>query len=239
MIWYKTQPDSSIASAVRDLLTDYCGTITSHDTTVKAEKIAPLLRDILFRSDNVIIVGGMDCRSQEENIIFILSRILNISLETTYRSRSRFCYDRLYNRRLPSLSGSVLFPCRFGGPEGVLLVAGEQSILLLPASVRPAISVAVSVREFLAPQVAQRKKNTAVIPLRDTSEQRDYEKFIRKPQKKIVTREYDEEELRTVMERTIRRAHRKDGVRFSEPMSGSNRGVPGRKSKKSGNGFLP
>ena len=239
MIWYKTQPDSSIASAASDLLTDYCGTIASHDTTVKAEKIAPLLRDILSRSENVIIVGGLDCRSQEENIVFILSRILGIPLESTYRSRSRYCYDRLHNRRLPSLSGSVLFPCRFGGPEGVLLLAGEQSILLLPAAVRAAISVAVSVREFLAPRVAQRQKSAVVAPLSDDYVQKDYEKFIRKPPKKNVTREYDEDELRSVMEQTIRRVHRNDGMHYSESMyDNSNRGTPKRKVSKKGYGFF-
>lgn len=239
MIWYKTQPDSAIASAASDLLTDYCGSITSHDTTVRAEKIAPLLQEILSRSGNVIIVGGLDCRSQEENIIFILSRILNIPLESTYRSRSRFCYDRLHNRRLPSLSGSVLFPCRFGGPEGVLLLSGEQSILLLPTAVRAAVSVAVSVRKFLAPKVAQRQKRAAVVPLSDEYMQKDYEKFIRKPQKKLITREYDEDELRSVMERTIRRAHRKDDMHYSESMyDDSNRGTPKRNPKKKGFGFF-
>ena len=239
MIWYKTQPDSAIASTVNDLLTDYFGPVTSHDTTVKVEKIAPLLRDILSRSGNAIIVGGLDCRSQEENIVFLLSRILNISLEFTYRSRSRFCYDRLHSRRLPSLSGSVLFPCRFGGPEGVLLLSGEQSILLLPAASRAAISIAVSVREFLAPKVAQRKKNIAVAPPSVEDAPKDYQKFSRKPQKKLVTREYDEEALRSVMERTVRRAHRKDAMHFSESMyDDSNRAAPKkRKNKKSGFGF--
>ena len=235
MIWYKTQPHSAIASAANDLLTDYCGNITSHDTTVRAEKIAPLLRDILSRSESVIIVGGLDCRSQEENIVFLLSNILTIPLESNYRSRSLFCFDRLHNRRLPSLSGSVLFPCRFGGPEGVLLLAGEQSIILLPSSVRAAISVAVSVREFLAPKVAQRKKNISVVPLSDDYGQKDYQKFTRKPQKKLVTREYDEEELRSVMERTIRRAHRKEGMHLSESIyDDSNRGIPKRNPHKSG-----
>ncbi len=239
IIWYKTQPDSAIAAAASDLLTDYCGAVTSHDTTVKAEKIAPLLHEILSRSGNVIIIGGLDCRSEEENMIFILSRILNIPLESAYRSRSRFCYDRLHNKRLPSLSGSVLFPCRFGGPEGVLLLSGEQSIILLPTAVRPAISVAVSVRKFLAPKAAQRQNKVAVIPFSDENRQKDYEKFTRKPQKMLATREYDEDELRSVMERTIRRAHRKYGAHYAESMyDNSNRGTPKSKTKKTGFGFF-
>lgn len=215
LIWYKTQPDSSVAGAVSDLLADFCGTIQSHDATVRPERVAPMLRDVLERSDHVILVGGLDCMRPEENIVFLLSRALGIPLETDRRSRSRFCFDRLRGTRLPSLAGSLLFRSRFGGPEGILLLAGSQSIIVLPAFPRAAVSLAVSMREYLAPRAAARKNASVTFSDGDDRASRDYEKFRRKPQKRLVTREYDENALHSVMQHAIRRAHRAD--RPSQP----------------------
>ena len=67
IIWYKTQPDSKRSAAVNDLLTDYCGTVRSHDVTVHPNRIASLISDILSRCENVIIIGGTECQRQEQD----------------------------------------------------------------------------------------------------------------------------------------------------------------------------
>ena len=82
IIWYKNQPDSNISAAVSDLLCDYCGSIKSHDVTVRPGRIASTISNILIRCENVIIIGGMECQKQEDNIVYVLSRVLNIPLET-------------------------------------------------------------------------------------------------------------------------------------------------------------
>ncbi len=206
IIWYKTQPDSKKNEAVYDLLTDYCGHILSHDVTVRPERIAPLIDGILSRCENVIIIGGLECQKQEENIVFILSRVLDIPLETKYRSRSRFCFDKLRNTRLPSLSGAVLFPTRSGCPEGMLLTAGEQSIIVLPVNYRPAVTAAVSMREYFIPEVTRRRQRTSPEHVPEIR-QKDYEKFRKCRKSAPVTREYSEYQLIETMERASRRAH--------------------------------
>lgn len=225
IIWYKTQPDSKRSAAVSDLLTDYCGNIKSHDVTVHPERIAPLISNILSRCDNVIIIGGAECRQPEENIVFILSRALNIPLETKYRSRSRFCFDRLRNTRLPSLAGSVLFPSRAGYVEGILLTAGNQNIIVLPANYQLAVQAAVGMREYFIPEVTRRRRAEAV---RITPEvkQKDYEKFKRNQKAAPVTREYNEYQLIETMERASRRASEDsaDDTAFDYMYDDQNRG---------------
>lgn len=205
IIWYKTQPDSKKTDAIYDLLTDYCGNIKSHDVTVQPGRIATLVNSIFLRCENVIIIGGVECQKPDDNIVFILSRILGIPLETKYRSRSRFCFDKLRNVRLPSLSGSVLFPTRSGYPEGILLTAGDQSIIVLPANYRLAVSAAVAMREYLLPEVSRRRRAASAEKAPEIR-QKDYEKFKRSRKTGPVTREYSEYQLRETMERASRRA---------------------------------
>lgn len=208
MIWYKMQPDSQIAAAVNDLLTDYCGSIKSYDTTVHPKKMARIIQTILSRSDNIIIAGGLERSNSEENIVFILSHALGIPLETGYRSRSRYCFDSLRDARLPSLSGAVLFPTKRVGPEGFLLTAGHQNIIVLPSQRRRAISTAVSMREFLIPKVIQRRQNAITEPI-EPSEHKEYAKFRRSSKRQLVTREYSEEQLQAAMENAAFRARQK------------------------------
>ena len=205
IIWYKTQPDSRRSAAVHDLLTDYCGVVRSQDVTVHPNRIAPLISDIFSRSENVIIIGGAECQRQEDNIVFILSRVLGLPLETRYRSRSRYCYDRLRNTRLPSLDGSVLFPTRKGGVEGILLTSCTQSIFVLPANYRLTVAASVAMREYLIPVVARRRK-AAEEQFVPEIKKKDYEKFRRNPKQAPVTREYSEYQLIETMERASRRA---------------------------------
>ena len=205
IIWYKTQPDNKRSSAISDLLTDYCGSVKSHDVTVQPQRIPFLIRDILARCDNIIIVGGQECQRQEENIVFILASALGISLETKYRSRSRFCFDKLRNTRLPSLAGSVIFPLRAGYPEGILLTAGCQNIIVLPVSYRLAVSAAVSMREYFIPEVSRRRR-TANFRAAPVTPKKEYQKFSANSKASPVTRIYDENQLIETMERAAWRA---------------------------------
>ncbi|MBQ9903045.1 MAG: hypothetical protein IJM51_11805 [Clostridia bacterium] len=225
IIWYKTQPDSKKNEAVNDLLTDYCGSILSHDVTVRPERIAPLISSILSRSENVIIIGGIECQNQEENIVFILARVLGIPLEMKYRSRSRYCFDKLRNTRLPSLSGSVLFPARKGYPEGILLTSGKQSIIVLPVNYRLAVSAAVTMREYFIPEVSRRRQRASTETAPEIR-QKDYEKFKRSRKTAPQTREYSEYQLIETMERASRRAYEDspDNTAFDYMYDDQNRG---------------
>ncbi len=225
IIWYKTQPDSRRAAAVTDLLTDYCGAVRSHDVTVHPNRIAPLIRNILFRCENVIIIGGAECQRKEDNIVFILSRALGIPLETKYRSRSRYCFDRMRGTRLPSLAGSVIFPSHQGGVEGILLMSGHQSIIVLPANYRLLTAAAVGMREFFIPEVTRRRRASAEKTLPEIR-QKDYEKFKRSPKPAPVTREYNEYQLIETMERASRRAAEDspDNTAFDYMYDDENRG---------------
>ena len=227
IIWYKNQPDSRRSDAVLDLLTDYCGAVKSHDVTVHPERIPLLISNILSRCDNVIIVGGAESRTPEENIVFILSRVLGIPLETKYRSRSRYCFDRMKGSRLPSLEGSVLFPTQKGCVEGILLRSGVQSIIVLPAHYRLTVAAAVGMREFFIPEVTKRRR--AASAARESSAvhaQKDYEKFKRSTKPAPVTREYSEYQLIETMERASRRAHEDspDDTAFDYMYDDENRG---------------
>lgn len=212
IVWYKMQPDSDTSAAINDLLTDYCGNIKSHDVTVKPQRVSVLTAEILLRSDAVVFVGGMDVINPEQNIVFVISRALGIPLELGKRSRSKYVFDTLHGTRLPSLRGSVLFPTRFGGPEGILLMSGSQTVIVLPGMTRAAIAAAVSMRKFLAPYVRARK-NDAASTLPKTSEPKEYCKFDRRRvRRQSVTREYSESGLNNVMERAVSYARRSVGV---------------------------
>jgi hypothetical protein len=226
IIWYKTQPDSKRSSAVSDLLSDYCGAVRSHDVTVRPERLGQIISGIFQRCENVIIIGGMECQRQADNILFILSRVLDIGLEEKYRSRSRYCYNRLKSLRLPSLCGSVLFPVGQGFPEGILLTAGEQHIIVLPAELNGLISASVSMREYFIPEVARRRRESSPRPKDDGPEQRDFEKFKRRRKHAPVTREYDEYQLIRTMERASGRAamNSDDDTAFDYMYDDQNRG---------------
>lgn len=214
-IWYKMQPNSEIATAISDLLTDYCGSIKSHDTTVKPQKIAPLMAEILSRSDAVIIVGGMEAITPEENIVHLISHTLGIPPEEGKRSRSKYVFDTLHGTRLPSLKGSVLFPTRFGGPEGILLMAGHQTVIILPGMTRAAVVAAVSMRKFLAPYVQQRRSEAFSLQSEEYIP-KDYGKFRSdNTRRQSMTREYSESRLNAVMDRAVAHVQRKSGMQDS------------------------
>lgn len=214
-IWYKMQPNSEIAAAISDLLTDYCGSVKSHDTTVKPQRIPPLMVGILSRSDAVVIVGGMEAITPEENIVYLMARSLGIPLEEGRHSRSKYVFDTLHGTRLPSLRGAVLFPTRFGGPEGILLMAGQQTVIVLPSLTRAAVTVAVSMRKFLAPYV-QLRRSEAFSLQSEEYVPKVYGKFKSSGvRRQSLTREYSEGKLNAVMERTVAYVRRKSGRQAS------------------------
>lgn len=225
MIWYKSQPDAAIASALSNILFDFCGSIKSHDTTVRPQKIAPLIKEIFSRSDVVIIVGGQKELRSEENIVFILSRTLGIPLEEKSRSRSNYYYDTLRGVKLPSLAGSILFPSGLGGPEGILLSAGSQTIIVFPAERRPAEVIARSVHKFLSPRIAAKniqRKSSVVLH----EQVRDYEKFKRgnRQIQSSVTRTYNESEFRKTMENAVCEVRQRNGLIAESLLDDDNRG---------------
>lgn len=211
-IWYKMQPNSEIAAAISDLLTDYCGSVKSHDTTVKPQRIPPLMAGILSRSDAVVIVGGMEAITPEENIVYLMARSLGIPLEEGRHSRSKYVFDTLHGTRLPSLRGAVLFPTRFGGPEGILLMAGQQTVIVLPGLTRAAVTAAVSMRKFLAPYVQMRRSEAFSLQSEEYVP-KVYGKFKSSGvRRQSLTREYSEGKLNAVMERTVAYVRRKNGL---------------------------
>ncbi|MBQ4313553.1 MAG: class B sortase, partial [Clostridia bacterium] len=132
VIWYRSRPSEGITARLRTMLRAIRSEETSQDVTIKPESIPLMLSNALKTHEIVIIIGGMDLMHEEENSVFILSKCLSIPLERGNASRSSYIHDSLRATTLPSLDGSILFPSRGGGPEGVLLTAGEQTILLLP-----------------------------------------------------------------------------------------------------------
>ncbi|MDD6394661.1 MAG: SpoIID/LytB domain-containing protein [Firmicutes bacterium] len=211
MIWYKTQPDSAIASCADKALSDLLGRITSHDITVHPQKIAPLIKNVFSRSDNVIIVCGSEAVRTENNIVSILSHALGIPMETNSRSRSRFCCDTIRGIRLQSLAGSVLFPSRLGGFEGILLTSGVQNIIVLPAAAKSVESMVVSIHKFLLPQI-RAIQATQIQAEKNALANRDYAKFHRGSASKSTTRSYDEYELQCKMENAVSEMRRREGI---------------------------
>ena len=211
MIWYKTQPDSAIASCVDKTFFDLFGKITSHDITVHPQKIAPMIKSVFSRSENVIIICGPEAVRTENNIISILSHTLGIPMETRSQSRSKFCCDTLHGIRLQSLAGSVLFPSRFGGFEGILLMSGTQNIVVLPAAAKSVAAMVGSMHKFLLPRANKRQAAQAQIAV-DSPAQKDYAKFSRSNAAQSVTRSYDEYELQCKMENAVSEMRRRDGI---------------------------
>ncbi len=131
-IWYKSQSSHSVVnSAVREF-SRLSPKVINEYSTIEPQSIPRLLRNALDESDTVIITGGMNLIRENENIIFILAGCLGLTVENDSRSRSRYMFDSIRGRVLPSFTDAVLFPCRKGEPEGVLLAAGSQRIIILP-----------------------------------------------------------------------------------------------------------
>ncbi len=131
-IWYKSPSSHSVInSAVREF-SRLVPVVNNEYSTVDPQSIPRLLKDALEESDTVIITGGLNLIRESENIIFILSKCLGLTVENDSRSRSAFMFDSIRGRMLPSFTDAVLFPYRRGEPEGVLLKAGRQQIIILP-----------------------------------------------------------------------------------------------------------
>ncbi len=131
-IWYKSPSSRSVIDSVAREFSRLAPRVMNEYSTVEQQNIPKLLRDALAESDTVIITGGLKHIRENENIIFILAKCLGLTLEYDSRSRSRFMFDSIRGRALPSFTDAVLFPYKRGEPEGVLLRAGSQQIIILP-----------------------------------------------------------------------------------------------------------
>lgn len=131
-IWYKSPSSRSVTDSAAREFSRLAPRVINEYSTVEPQNIPKLLRDALAESDTVIITGGLKLIRENENIIFILAKCLGLTIEYDSRSRSRFMFDSIRGRVLPSFTDAVLFPYKRGEPEGVLLRAGSQQIIILP-----------------------------------------------------------------------------------------------------------
>ncbi len=133
VIWYRTRPSDELCRCLESTLQSVDAVIPTQNTTIHAEQLPAMLAKGLRTASIVVIVGGMEQLREEDNIMFILSRCLSLQLEIGSLSRSRFIYDTLRGTRLPSFESAVLFPYKDDSlPEGVVVTAGNQTIILLP-----------------------------------------------------------------------------------------------------------
>ena len=98
-------------------------------------------------------------------------------------------------------------------------------MIVLPAKYRPAVSAAVSMREYFIPDVSRRKR-IASTQKEQECVQKDYEKFKRNSKPRSVTRVYDEYQLIETMERAARRVAEDsdDNTAFDYMYDDQNRG---------------
>ncbi len=140
-IWYKTPSSRSVVDATAREFSRLSTSVVGEYSTVEPENIPRLLKNALAESDTVIISGGLNQIRESENIIFILAKCLGMTLENDSRSRSAYMFDSIRGRLLPSFTDAVLFPYGRGEPEGVLLSAGEQRIIILPKNEAAAVKM--------------------------------------------------------------------------------------------------
>ncbi len=132
IIWYRARSGGELTARLNDLIRSLGAEITSEKTTIDPKQIPQLLINGLKSSDITIIIGGLELLREEENTVFILSRCLAVKLEEGEKSRSKFIFDALRGRPLPTFETAVLYPSEWGGPEGVSMTAGLKTIILLP-----------------------------------------------------------------------------------------------------------
>jgi len=132
VIWYRARPSDELGQRLKAVLATVKAEVAEENMTIQAEQIPTLLASSMRSSDITVTVGGMDLRRDDENIVFLAAKCIRVPLEKGRSSRSRFTYDPMRSARLPSFESAVLFPSASGGPEGAVLTAGDQTIILLP-----------------------------------------------------------------------------------------------------------
>lgn len=132
LIWYRARPTDELEQRLAAMLASVKADISEENMTINAEQIPTLLAAAMRSTDIAVIVGGMDLRRDEENIIFLAAKCLRVPLERGRQSRSRFMYDPMRGAPLPSFETAVLFPSASGGAEGAVLVKEPQTVILLP-----------------------------------------------------------------------------------------------------------
>jgi len=132
VIWYRARPSEELQFRLRDMLASVRAEAVEENVTIQAGQIPRLMASAMRGCDITVTIGGMDLRRDEENIIFLAASCIRVPLEKGRASRSRFIYDPMRGAPLPSFESAVLFPSASGGAEGAVLVAGSQTIIMLP-----------------------------------------------------------------------------------------------------------
>jgi len=149
IIWYRARPSAKTNAAIAEMLKGVEGKIISEQITIKPENIPSFLAHGLRDGETVIFVGGLEIMRESENLIFLIAKYLSLKLELDEESRSNYIFDTLRGTRLPSFETAVIFPTAEGQPEGSVVVAGRQCIILLPADEDACSSAAKTMAQYL------------------------------------------------------------------------------------------
>lgn len=149
IIWYRARPSDELTARLKGLLGALGAAISDENSTIEPKKIPELLVKALKGSDITVIIGGLDLHRDEENIVHVLSHCLSLKLERGERSRSKFIYDPLRGRILPTFESAILFPSAFDGPEGMAMFSGEKTIILLPWMERSQLDIITAMQSWL------------------------------------------------------------------------------------------
>lgn len=149
IIWYRARSGDELTARLKGLLNALGAAISDENSTIDPKKIPELLVKSLKNTDITVIVGGLDLHRDEENIVHVLSRCLSLKLEKGECSRSKYIYDPLRGRILPTFESAILFPSAFDGPEGMAMFSGDKTIILLPWMDRSQLDIVTAMQKWL------------------------------------------------------------------------------------------
>lgn len=149
IIWYRARPSEKANTAIAEMLKTVEGKIINEQITIKPENIPSLLACALRDGETVIFVGGLEIMRENENLMFLIGKCLSLKLELDEESRCDYIFDTLRGTRLPSFEQAVIFPTVSGQPEGSVVVAGTQSLILLPADEDACAIAAKTMAQYL------------------------------------------------------------------------------------------
>ncbi len=225
LIWYRARSDSELHSRLGELLGILDAVIVSENTTINPTIVPALLAEAIKNSDITVIVGGMDIRREDENIVTILSHCLALRLEEDDQSRSHYIYDTLRGKVMPTFESAVLFPSAHGGPEGMMLTAGTKTLLLLPWMEREQMDI-ISMMCSYIPSLLGRSDDVSAAeetPVKEKPEEPALPAYIEKAAAKHRAaavrpdEELTEMQLKARLARDVSYSEPKETNRFSAP----------------------
>ncbi|MBP3414180.1 MAG: hypothetical protein J6L81_03150, partial [Clostridia bacterium] len=149
IIWYRARPSEAASAAISDMLNSIEGKVISEEITIKPETIPVHLAHALRDGEIAIFISGMEIMRESENLMYLISKCLSLKLEEDEDSRCEYIFDTLRGTRLPSFESAVIFPTADGQPEGSVVVAGMQSLILLPADEDACTAVTATMKGYL------------------------------------------------------------------------------------------